>query len=69
MRTLKIIIKNLFHDPEFKLQIDNFKKNIIDLEENDGEKYICSNEEKNNFSNEDVEALKQYLRKKLQMQE
>ena len=49
MRTLKIIVKNLFHDPEFKLQIENYKKNIIDLEENDGEKYICSNEEKKIF--------------------
>ena len=55
----------MFHDPEFKLQIDNFKKNIIDLEENDSEKYICSNHEKNNYSNEDVQALKLYLRKKL----
>jgi hypothetical protein len=49
LRTLKIIVKNLFHDPEFKLQIENYKKNIIDLEENDGEKYICSNEEKKIF--------------------
>ena len=55
----------MFHDPEFKLQIDNFKKNIIDLEENDAKKYICPSHEKNNYSNEDVQILKQYLRKKL----
>ena len=45
------------------------KKNINDLEENDAEKEMCWIDDKNIYSNEDVQALKQYLRKKLYMEE
>ncbi len=54
LRTLKIIVKNLFLDPEFKLEIDNYKKNIIDLDEEDGEKDGFSSVDKSFQSNEDV---------------
>ena len=56
-------MKNLFLDPEFKLEINNYKKNIIDLDEEDGEKDGFSSVDKSFQYYEDVKGLKKLFEK------
>ena len=57
------------HNTIVSLKLIITKKNINDLEENDAEKEMYWIDHKNIYSNEDVQALKQNLRKKLYMEE